>query len=329
MSTAQKALRVKDSFSKESSLAKRRFFNNRITVSLPDLIEVQKDSYQWFWDKGLKELLAEINPIADFTGKDLELKLSDYYLDEPKYSALVAKNKNISYEAPLRAKAQLIMKTTGEVKEQEISLGDFPLMTERGTFIINGVERVVVSQLIRSPGVFFTMDSARGRRYYGAKIIPNRGAWLEIETDVNNVIYVKIDRNRKVAMTSLLRAFGFGSDEEIRALFADIDTDAEIKYLDNTLSKDSAHNEAEGLREVYRRIRPGDLATTENARELIYKMFFSFDRYDFGRVGRYKMNQRFNFDIPIDKEHRVLRKEDLIAIIREIIHLNNTQEAED
>ena len=155
MSTKDKALRVKESFGKESSLTKRRFFNNRITVSLPDLIEVQKDSYQWFWDKGLKELFSEINPIADFTSKDLELTITDYYLDEPKYPALIAKNKNISYEAPLRAKATLLMKKTGEVKEQEIYLGDFPIMTERGTFIINGVERVVVSQLIRSPGVFF------------------------------------------------------------------------------------------------------------------------------------------------------------------------------
>src|SRR3990167_6593320 len=157
MSKSSKALRVKDSFGKDSSLAKRKFFNNRITVSLPNLIEVQQDSYQWFWDKGLKELFDEINPIQGFTGKDLELTIKDYYLDEPKYSAIVAKNKNISYEAPLRAKASLLMKKTGEVKEQEIYLGDFPLMTERGTFIINGVERVVVSQLIRSPGVFFTM----------------------------------------------------------------------------------------------------------------------------------------------------------------------------
>ncbi|MBI3956449.1 MAG: DNA-directed RNA polymerase subunit beta [Candidatus Kerfeldbacteria bacterium] len=313
-----------------SELTTRRFFTKlREAIPLPNLIEVQQSSYQWFFEEGLKELFDEISPIKDFIGRDLELFFEDYYLDEPRFDELTARAKNLTFEAALRVRARLINKKTGEIKEQEIYLGDFPLMTDRGTFIINGIERVVVSQLIRSAGVFFTAESMRGRRYYGAKIIPNRGAWLEIETDANNVISVKIDRKRKVAVTSLLRAFGYGSDEEIRALFTDIDADPDIKYIDATLGKDVSHNEADGLREVYRRIRPGDLATTENARELIYKMFFSFDRYDFGRVGRYKINQRFGFDIPIDKDHRILRKEDLVAFIREIIRLNNAQEAED
>ncbi len=309
----------------------RRYFTSlREAIPLPNLIEVQRKSYDWFFREGMKELFEEISPIKDFIGRDLELYLTDYYLDEPKFDEKTAKSKNITFEAPLRVKTKLVNKKTGEIKEQEIYLGDLPLMTERGTFVINGVERVVVSQLIRSAGVFFTSQEVRGRRYYGAKIIPNRGAWLEIETDPNNVLYVKIDRKRKVAVTSLLRAFGYSTDEELQALFADIDTHPEIKYITNTIGKDAAKDEAEGLKEVYKRIRPGDLATTDNARNLIHSMFFNFDRYDFDRVGRYKLNIRFGFDVPTTRENRVLRKEDLVAIIREIINLNQTQaEADD
>src|SRR3989338_5235719 len=316
MSIREKALRVKDSFGKESSLSKRRFFNIRITVSLPNLIEVQTDSYQWFWDKGLKELFSEINPIVDFTTKDLELKINDYYLDEPKYSALVAKNKNISYEAPLRAKASLLMKQTGEVKEQEIYLGDFPIMTERGTFIINGVERVVVSQLIRSPGVFFTMDYQKGKRLFGAKIIPNRGAWLEFDTDLDGVISVKIDRKRKVPVTSLLRAFGYTTDQEILKIFTDIDT-ADVRFIEQTIARDSAKNQGEGYKEVYKRIRPGDLATEENAKQMIDAMFLNFDRYDFGGVGRYRLNQRLGVERADTEKERILVVDDFVRVIKE------------
>jgi DNA-directed RNA polymerase subunit beta len=324
MSEVKKALRVKDSFSKDSSLAKRRFFNNRITVSLPDLIEVQKDSYKWFWDKALKELFDEINPVTDFTGKDLELSIVDYYLDEPKYSALVAKNKNISYEAPLRAKAQLVMKKTGEVKEQEIYLGEFPLMTERGTFIINGVERVVVSQLIRSPGVFFTMEYSKGKKLFGGKIIPNRGAWLEVETDADGVISVKIDRKRKLPITTLFRAFGF-DEKRLREEFKDIDT-GEVKFIENTLLKDTATNQGEAYREVYKRLRPGDLATEDNAKQMIDAMFFNFERYDFGSVGRYRLNQRLSVERADTEENRILNTEDLVLIVSEVIRLMNDPE---
>jgi len=323
MSNTEKALRVKDSFGKESSLSKRRFFNNRIMVSLPDLIEVQKDSYQWFWDKGLRELFSEINPITDFTSKDLELTIDEYYLDEPKYSALISKNKNISYEAPLRAKAVLLMKQTGEVKEQEIYLGDFPIMTERGTFIINGVERVVVSQLIRSPGVFFTMDYQKGKKLFGAKIIPNRGAWLEIETDMDGVISVKIDRKRKLPITSLFKAFGI-DEKHIRQAFAE---ESEQKYLDVTFMKDPASNQGEAYREVYKRLRPGDLATEENARQMINAMFFNFERYDFGAVGRYRLNQRLDIEREDTEENRILNTDDLILIVKEVMRLNNDPEA--
>jgi len=309
----------------------RKYFTDlREAIPLTDLVEVQKKSYDWFFKEGLKELFDEISPITDFIGRDLELSFTDYYLDEPKFDEAQAKDKNISYEAPLRVNVRLVNKRTNEVKEQETYLGDFPLMTERGTFIINGVERVVVSQLIRSAGVFFTSQVLRGRKYYGAKLIPNRGAWLEIETDVNGIIYVKIDRKRKVPVTALLRAFGYFTDEEIKGLFKDVDTHPEIKFIEKTLDKDTSTNEAEGLKEIYRRIRPGDLATTDNARSLIHSMFFDFDRYDFGRVGRYKINARFSLDIPNDKTTRVLRKEDLILVVKEIIKLNLSQhEADD
>ncbi len=322
--TKSKALRVKDAISTGSSLKKRRFFKNRITVSLPDLIEVQTASYDWFWKKGLQELLDEINPVTDFTGKDLELSLNGYYLDEPKYQASAAKAKNISYEAPLRAKAVLLMKKTGEVKEQEIYLGEVPLMTERGTFIINGVERVVVSQLIRSPGVFFTMEYQKGKKLFGAKIIPNRGAWLEIETDLDGVLSVKIDRKRKLAVTALLKAFG-RTEKDIRKAFTDIDT-GDIRYIETTLAKDGAANQGEAYREVYKRLRPGDLATEENAKQMIDGMFFNYERYDFGAVGRYRLNQRLEVDRPDKEENRVLNLEDLILIIREVIRLNNDPE---
>ena len=327
MLKVKKELKVKDTFSLESSLSKRKFFKSMVMVSLPNLIETQLDSYDWFLENGLRELFKEINPITDFTGKNLELYFDDYYLDEPKYDEVTAKNKNISFEAPLRCKVRLVIKNTGEVKEQEIYLGDFPVMTDRGTFLINGVERVVVSQLIRSPGVFFTMEYAKGKKLFGAKIIPNRGAWLEIDTDYEGVISARIDRKRKVAITSLLRAFGYTSDKELLELFADVDK-GEIKYIEKTIEKDTAKNQAEGYKEVYKRIRPGDLATAENAKQMVDSMFFNFERYDFGNVGRYRLNQRLEVKVPFSEEYRVLRREDLILIIKEIISLNNDERAQ-
>ncbi len=305
------------------------FTKIRAAAPMPDLIEVQKSSYDWFLKQGLKELFEEVSPIKDFIGRDLELYFGDYYLDEPKFSEVTSREKNLSYEAPLRVRSKLVNKKTNKEVEQEVFLGDFPLMTDRGTFVINGIERVVVSQLLRSAGIFFNSEFFGEKKYYGAKIIPNRGSWLELETDLNNVIWVKIDRKRKVAITSLLRAFGHSSDEELIELFKDIDTHPEISYIKNTIAKDVSHNEAEGLKEVYKRIRPGDLATADNAKSLIFAMFFNFDRYDFGRVGRYKINQRFHQDIPITKENRVLRTEDLVNVVKEIIRLNITQKEPD
>jgi len=296
---------------------------------MPDLTEVQKDSYDWFLKTGLIELFEEVSPIRDFIGRDLELYFGKYYLDEPKFDEVTSKAKNLSYEAPLRVMVKLTNKKTAKTVEQEVYLGDFPLMTDRGTFIINGIERAVVSQLIRSAGIFFTSEFYGERRYYGAKIIPNRGSWLEFETDINNVIWVKIDRKRKIAATALLRAFGRNNEEEILELFKETDTHPEISYIKSTLAKDITANESEGLIEVYKRIRPGDLATVDNAKSLIYAMFFNFDRYDFGKVGRYKINQRFKHDLPITKENRVLRVDDLVEVMREIIRLNISQKEPD
>lgn len=307
-------------------LSKRKFFTKlEDAVSLPDLVEVQKSSYKWFLEDGLKELFDEISPVKDFIGRDFELRFLDYYCDEPKFDELASKAKNLTYEFPLRVKTELVNNRTKESSSQEVYLGDLPIMTDRGTFIINGIERVVVSQLIRSAGVFFTSEFLRNRNYYGAKVIPNRGAWIEIETDINNILWVRIDRKRKVAVTTLLRAFGFDNDEVILDLFKTVDTDPTCNYIRNTLEKDISHNEAEGLIEIYKRIRPGDLATPDNAKSLIYSMFFNFSRYDFGRVGRYKLNQHFGEKLTINKENRILRKEDLVNVIKKVISLNNTQ----
>ncbi len=315
-------------------MSTRKSFSKSIEVMpMPDLIEIQTDSYKWFLKEGLAELFDEINPVTDFIGRDLELYFEDYYLDEPKFSELESREKNITFEAPLRVKTRLVNKKTGRALNQEVFLGDFPVMTDKGTFIINGIERVIVSQLIRSAGVMFTAEFTKGKKCYGAKIIPNRGAWLEIETDSNKVIWVRIDRKRKVAVTSLLRAFGYETDEELIKLFKDVDLlkgDEEQSFIEATIEKDAAKNEAEGLQEVYRRIRPGDLASVDNARQLIHSMFFRFDRYDFGRVGRYKLNRRFNLDLPANKkENRILRREDLVAIVKEVIQMNITKKPED
>ncbi|MFH1098801.1 MAG: DNA-directed RNA polymerase subunit beta [Candidatus Uhrbacteria bacterium] len=301
----------------------------RTAMELPDLVEVQKDSYRWFLKDGIRELFEEISPIGDFIGRDLELHMGDYYFDEPKFDEVTSRAKNLTFEAPLRVKARLRNKRTGETREQEVYLGDFPMMTPRGTFVINGVERVVISQITRSAGVLFTSEFSRGRRWYGAKIIPNRGAWLELETDTAGVIWVKVDRKRKIAATTILRAFGLGTNDEIQPLFTDVDTSPHVHYLDATLKRDAASSVDEGLIEVYKRIRPGDLATPDNARQLLHGMFFRFDRYDFGRVGRYKLNQRFGLDLPITKETRILRPEDFLLVCKEVIRLNVTQEEAD
>lgn len=311
------------------NLFSRKFFTETHDVATaPQLIETQLRSYRWFLEAGLPELFEEFNPI-EAHGGSMSLEFLDYYLDEPKHTEKTAKDRNATLEAPIRVAVRLTNKKTGEVKEQEVYLGEFPVMTPRGTFIVNGVERVVVSQLIRSPGVFFTSNFSRGRNWYGAKVIPNRGAWLEIETGIDGVLYVKIDRRRKVVASALLRAFGYGDDDSIRQVLKEADTNPDMSFVDATLAKDPSHNEAEGLKEVYKKIRPGDLATTDNARQMVEDMFFRFDRYDFGRVGRYRMNNRLGLDFAESQETRTLQKEDLVAILKEVIRLNVSQEIAD
>ena len=306
-------------------LSKKVFSSHpRPLIAQPNLVEVQTQSYQWFLKTGLKELFKEISPVRDYTGKELELNFVDYYFDEPKYDEAYARYKDLTYESPLRVKLKLTNNRTKENKEQEVYFGDIPTMTNRGTFIINGVERVVVSQLIRSSGVYFTANLWRGRKLFGAKVIPNRGVWLELDTESDGLIGVKIDRRRKAPVTELLRIFGMTDNEEILQTFADIDT-GEVKHIAATLKKDSSKTADESYIEIYKRIRPGDLATVENAKSLIDAMFQRSDRYDLSEVGRFKLNQRLNTK---DEESRLLQLNDLIMIIREIIRLNNDQSQE-
>lgn len=303
------------------------FTKNNEPLELPNLVDHQNRSFQWFVEEGLGELLAEISPIEDYTGTKLSLKFKDYRFDTPKLTEAEARENNVSFEAPLKATVELTNKVTGEVKEQEIYLGDYPWMTSRGTFVINGAERVVVSQLIRSAGVFFTAEPHGTTNLYGAKVIPGRGAWLEFETASNGAIYVKIDRKRKIAITTLLRALGM-TETAIKEEFAHVDQ-GKLSYIEATLEKDPTRGPNEALIEVYRRLRPGDLATHDNARSLLENMFYNFKRFDFSRVGRYKLNKRLNLDVPNTVENRVMRLKDLTAIIAEIIRLNNTQEPAD
>ncbi len=302
----------------------RKYLNPSPDVlQLPNLTEVQTDSFNWFIREGLAELFEEVSPIEDYTGKLMSISFKDYWLGDPKYTEKVAKEKKVTYEAPLKANVELAIKETGKKKIQEVFLGDMPVMTNRGTFIINGVERVVVSQLVRSPGVYFTAEEAPQGTFFGAKVIPGRGAWLEIETAPQDGIYAKIDRKRKIPITTLLRAFGYSTDEEIKKLFHDVNTNKERDYIANTLEKDPSRTQGEAFVEVYKRIRPGDLATVDNARSFIEGMFFDVKKYDLSRVGRYKTNKRLGVDVKNVRGNRAFRKEDLVLIVKEIIRLNN------
>ncbi|NLG87732.1 MAG: DNA-directed RNA polymerase subunit beta [Clostridiaceae bacterium] len=256
-------------------------------LEMPNLIEIQKNSYQWFLDEGLREVLRDVSPITDYTG-NLVMEFIDYSLDEnPKYSVEECKERDTTYSAPLKVKVRLINKETGEVKEQEIFMGDFPLMTETGTFVINGAERVIVSQLVRSPGIYYSMDRDKtGKKLYSNTVIPNRGAWLEYETDSNNIVSVRIDRTRKLPITVFLRALGYGTDAQLIQLFG------EDEKLLATIQKDNTKSEEEGLLEVYKRLRPGEPPTVESASTLLHNLFFDPKRYDLSKVGRYKFNKK-------------------------------------
>ena len=326
------------------------FSKSKIRLPLPYLLDVQKQSWREFWKRELKELFEEVSPLRDYTGKWLELWFLDYTLDEPNYKdEFEAKRNEDSFTAPFKISVKLKDLKTGQESTQEVFFGDFPLMTERGTFIINGVERVVISQLIRSPGAFFTVKKIKGKEYFGARIIPSRGSWLEVETDASGFIGIKIDRRRRVPATTFLRAFGIDTDDKIKDQFIDIDK-GDIKYIEETLRRDSTNNQGEALVEIYRRLRPGDLASPDTAKELIDNMFFNFERYDLSKVGRWKTLQRLpelqkikrqnsktdyknkekidqnkgDLGEEITIEDRVLRVEDIIAVLREVIRLNNT-----
>lgn len=328
----------------------KNFAKSKVSLPLPYLLSVETESWKMFLERDLKELFQEVSPIRDYTGKELELWFLDYKLEGSKYrNDLEAKKNNDSYEGVLRVRTKLVNLKTKESKEQEVFLTDFPLMTERGTFIVNGVERVTISQLIRSPGAFFTEQKSGDKNYFGAKIIPNRGSWLEFETDSSGAIGVKIDRKRKISATALLRAFGIPNDQAIKEMFQDVDKN-EVKYIEETLKKDTTHNQADALVEIYHRIRPGDLVTPDTAKELIENMFFNFERYDLSKVGRWRMWQRLPELSPdfknkksskedkssiknkktaeeITVKDRVLKLEDVVAVIKEVIRLNNTPDS--
>ncbi|MDQ6773648.1 MAG: DNA-directed RNA polymerase subunit beta [Candidatus Dormibacteraeota bacterium] len=312
-------------------------------VELEDLIATQIESFAWFRSEGLRELFDEINPITDYTGKNFELRFLDYEFGPPKFSVAECRIRDMTYAAPLRIRTRLTVKETGEIKESEVYMGDFAMMTDEGTFIVNGTERVVVSQLVRSPGVYFTAvdDLATGRRLFGAKLIPNRGAWLEIETSSKDLITVKIDRKRKVPVTVLLKALelpslkGTDNDREaqrraFQELFGDVDQNPEHHYLDSTFDKDTTARADDALLELYRRVRPGDPPSVDNARNLLQSLFFSPRRFDLGRVGRYKVDKRLGRDRDDieervqQRELRIMEKGDFIAILRKLIELNNT-----
>lgn len=301
----------------------KNFSKAKLRLPLPYLLSIQIDCWQRFWQQEFKELLKEVSPIRNYTGKEFELYFLDFKLGKPNYkSDLEAKQNNDSFEIPLRVKTRLLNLKTKEIKEQEIFLADFPLMTERGTFIINGVERVAIAQLIRSPGVFFVSEKYGRKEYFGAKIIPNRGAWLEFQTEPSGFIGVVIDRKRKVPSTTLLKAFGI-SEKEIEKLVKDVNK-GEIDYLAETLKKDSTKNQAEALVEIYSKLRPGDYATPDTAKELIFNMFFNFERYDLSKVGRWRMIKRFGLkEKEIEPKDRVLKPEDVALVFKEIIRLNN------
>ncbi|KKT60277.1 MAG: DNA-directed RNA polymerase subunit beta [Candidatus Giovannonibacteria bacterium GW2011_GWB1_46_20] len=296
-------------------------------TDLPDLAEMQLKSYDWLLKRGLKEILDEFSPVLDYTGEELALEFLDYSLDEPKFDETRARINNLSYDASLRIRLRLLNKRTGEKKEQEVFLADIPLMTPRGTFLINGVERVIVSQLARSMGAYFNANMFRGRKLFGAKVIPSRGAWLEFETEADGAIYVKVDRKRKIAATALLKVFGLENAEDIKSAFEKIDN-GEISFIKKTMEKDSTKTADDAYVEIFKRIRQGELATPENARELV-RLMFGPERYDISEVGRYKLAQRLPALANIkQKAPRILSKEDLIAIISEIISLNNNPQAQ-
>jgi DNA-directed RNA polymerase, beta subunit len=267
---------------------RRNFSKIRNAYELKDLLEIQKKSYQWFIEKGIQEVFQDLFPVEDFSGT-FKIEFGDYHFEEPRFSIKESKDRETTYSAPLKVEVRLFNRETGEVKEQEIFMGDMPIMTDSGTFVINGAERVIVSQLVRSPSVYFNHEiDKNGRELITSQIIPTRGTWLEFETDARDILYVRIDRTRKVTLTTLLRAFGLSSDDDIYNMFG------RDLYLENTISKDSTKNTDEALIEIYEKLRPGEPATLDSSKNNIITRFFDEFRYDLARVGRYKFNRKLN-----------------------------------
>jgi DNA-directed RNA polymerase subunit beta len=322
---------VSPSFSGNGSPVPRKSYARLPQVlEVPNLIKVQLDSFRWFQEEGLKQLLDEVSPIKDFTGNRLEISFVGYEFREPRHPEAECRQRDLTYSAPLNVKTRLLVKATGEIKEQDLFFGDLPLMTTKGTFITGGAERVVVSQLLRSPGVYLMTeeDPASGRKLCQAKLIPSHGAWLEFETSHPDVISVKINGKRKVPATTMLRAIGYSSDKQLLSLFANEDTNLEHQYIQATIDREpQVQDRNEALISIYRKLRPGDPPNIENARRLIDNMFFNSLHYDLGQVGRYKLNKRLGLDIP--ETERTLTKEDMVEIIRHIIMVNNGTDSRD
>ncbi len=311
-----------------TATAKRSYAATSTVLDVPDLIQVQLDSFNWFKTRGLREIFDEISPIEDAPGTRFDLSFGEHYFDAPKYTEQECREKEVSYSAPLYVTVTLEIKASGashgEIKEQTLFVGDIPMMTSNGTFIINGAERVVVSQLVRSPGVYFTAtpDTNTGRVLASAKLIPYRGAWMEFETSNRDVISAKVDRKRKTPISTLLRAMGYGTNEEILSLFEDVDTNENHEYIRTTIERDTAVvTEEDALLEFYRRLRPGEPTSLDNARNLIENLFYNDRRYDLGRVGRYKLNRSLNREAP--DTLRTLEREDIITLIKMMIRINN------
>lgn len=312
---------------KNSTLEKKYFSKyKKPLIPFPNLIQDQLNSFNWFIEEGIKEVFKEFSPINDYYEKKFQLDFVSFNLSQPKHDEEFSKINKLTYEGTLTARVKLLNKTLGTTKEQEIFMADVPLMTSHGTFIINGVERVIVPQLSRSYGVFFTESEIKNKRYFGAKIIPARGVWIEIESDTDGAIYVRIDKKRKFAITSLLRTLGLTTEEEILKAFKGDDNSIEV--IKSTLEKDVSKNKGDSFIEIYKRLRDGDLATPEGAEEFIASLF-SAERYDISPVGRYRFNQRFNKKMDKEElERRTISSDDMVTIIKNIVSLNNNPEAQ-
>jgi DNA-directed RNA polymerase subunit beta len=291
-------------------------------VPMPNLLETQIESFKWLVKEGIKETLKEFSPLRDYSEKKFELSFESFSLGEPKHTPLYAKENKLSYEAPLKVRVKLLNRMNGSVKEQEVFFSDFPLMTKQGTFIVNGVERVIVPQLTRSSGVFFTELDVKGRKKFGAKIIPNRGVWIEFETDKDNLVFARIDKKRKFAATTLLRVLGLDTDDKIRKAFKG--NEINEKFINQIIDKDGAKTPEEAYVDIYKRLRDGDMATADNAKEFI-DAIFNKERYDFSAVGRHRFNSRFEKSMDKAELSRLtLNADDIVTILKEIFNLNTT-----